>query len=84
MTNGFMKQQVPSRELAEVIGALPRPRTQVMKDIWAYIREHQLQAERDKRIIVADVKLHAVFGKAEVTMFEMSKILSGHLTPAPE
>lgn len=54
----------------------------MVKHLWQYIREHQLQDEADKRMINADDLLRAVFGKEQVNMFEMSKILSRHLTPA--
>lgn len=81
-TRGFMRPVRPSQSLAFVIGPDPRPRTEVMKDIWKYIREKELQEPSDRRLINADDPLRAVFGKDQVTMFEMAKILSRHLTPA--
>jgi upstream activation factor subunit UAF30 len=76
----FMKPLNPSKELAEIVGGSPLPRTEVMKKVWAYIKKHNLQDEKNKRAINADDKLKAVFGgKKQVTMFEMTKIVSGHL-----
>ena len=70
-----------SAELAAVIGAGPYPRGQVMKKVWEYIKKHNLQDEKNKRMINADEKLLAVFGgKKNVDMFEMTKLLSKHLT----
>mgnify|MGYP001564589578 CR=1 FL=1 len=68
-----------SPELEAVIGAGPLPRSEVTKKIWEYIKKHDLQNPANKRNILADDKLKAVFGKDEVTMFEMTKIVSGHL-----
>ncbi len=79
----FMKELRPSEELAQVIGEEPRPRTQVTKKIWEYIKEHKLQDEKQRRMINADEKLQLVFGeKNQISMFELPKILAGHLTPA--
>ena len=76
----FMKPLNPSKELAEVVGALPIPRTEVMKKVWAYIKKHDLQDAKNRRAINADDKLKAVFGgKKQVTMFEMTKLVSNHL-----
>lgn len=69
-----------SPELEEVIGKGPMPRSEVVKQIWVYIKKHDLQNPKNKRNILADDKLKAVFGgKAEVTMFEMTKLVSAHL-----
>ena len=76
---GFMKELTPSSELAAVIGAKPLPRTEVTKKIWDYIKMNNLQDAANKRMINADAKLKAVFGKDQVSMFEMTKILSHHL-----
>ncbi len=70
----------PSAELAAIVGAEPLPRTEVVSKVWDHIREHNLQDPADKRTIVADDKLQAVFGKDRCTMFEMQKLLSPHLT----
>lgn len=76
----FMKPVTPSEVLAAVIGASPAPRTEVTKKVWEYIKKHNLQNPENKRMIDADDKLKAVFGgKAQVSMFEMTKLISGHL-----
>ena len=76
----FMKPLNPSSALAEVIGASPIPRTEVMKKIWAYIKKNNLQDAKNRRAINADDKLKVVFGgKKQVTMFEMTKLVSNHL-----
>lgn len=69
-----------SPELEAVIGNGPMPRTEVVKQMWVYIKKHDLQNPENKRNILADDKLKAIFGKDEVTMFEMTKLVSGHLT----
>ena len=76
----FMKPLTPSAALAEVVGAAPLPRTQVVKKLWAYIKKHDLQDAKNRRNINADTKLKAVFGKNTVSMFEMTKLVSKHLT----
>ena len=68
-----------SPELEAVIGAGPMPRTEVVKKLWEYIKKHDLQNPQNKRNILADEKLEAIFGKKEVTMFEMTKLVSAHL-----
>ncbi len=76
----FMKPMTPSAELAAVIGANPMPRTDVTKKVWDYIKKNKLQDAVNKRNINADDKLKAVFGgKKTVSMFEMTKLISGHL-----
>lgn len=75
----FMKPLTPSATLAAVIGAQPMPRTEVTKKIWEYIKKHNLQDPQNKRNINADDKLKPLFGKAQVSMFELTKIVSGHL-----
>jgi len=76
-----MKPLNLSPELQAVIGAGPESRGQVMKKVWAYIKENNLQNPANKRNIFADEKLLPLFGgKKEVTMFEMTKLLSAHLT----
>jgi chromatin remodeling complex protein RSC6 len=76
---GFNKALTPSNELAAVIGAEAVPRTEVTKKVWDYIKKNNLQDSANKRNINADDKLRAVFGKEQVTMFEMTKLLSTHL-----
>jgi len=76
----FMKPLNPSKELAEIVGANAIPRTEVMKKVWAYIKKNNLQDAKNRRAINADDKLKAVFGgKKQVTMFEMTKLVSNHL-----
>ena len=76
----FMKPLTPSDTLAAVVGAAPLPRTEVTKKVWDYIKKNKLQDEANKRNINADDKLKAVFGgKKQVSMFEMTKLISGHL-----
>ena len=76
----FMKPMTPSAVLAAVVGANPLPRTDVTKKVWDYIKKHKLQDAVNRRNITADDKLKAVFGgKKTVSMFEMTKLISGHL-----
>ncbi len=75
-----MKEMTPSGELAAVVGNKPLPRTEVTKKVWDYIKAQNLQDESNRRMINADDKLKAVFGgKAQVSMFEMTKLISDHL-----
>ena len=74
----FMKEMTPSKDLAEVIGNKPVPRTEVVKKLWAYIRKNNLQDAKERRMIN---KLRVVFGgKKQVSMFEMTKLVSKHLS----
>lgn len=76
----FMAALTPSNVLADVIGAQPRPRTEMIKSIWAYIRKNNLQDQQNKRMINADDKLRALFGgKNQVSMFDLAKIISQHV-----
>jgi chromatin remodeling complex protein RSC6 len=75
----FMKPVTPSAELAEVIGSTPVPRTEVTKKLWDYIKKNKLQDPANKRNINADAKLKPIFGKDQVTMFEMTKLVGKHL-----
>lgn len=69
-----------SPELEEVVGKGPMPRTEVVKKLWEYIKKNDLQNPKNKRNILADDKLKKIFGgKGEVTMFEMTKLASGHM-----
>ena len=77
----FMKPMTPSAALAAVIGSKPVPRTEVIKQLWIYIKKNGLQDKKDKRTINADAALKAVFGgKASVSMFEMTKLVGKHLS----
>lgn len=79
--SAFNKAMNVSPELAAVIGAGARPRTEVTSAIWAYIKKHDLQDPKNKRNILADDNLKAVFGgKKSVTMFEMTALVSKHLS----
>ena len=69
-----------SSELEAVVGHGPLPRSQVVKKIWEYIKKHNLQNPANKRNIFADDLLMPLFGKKEVTMFEMTKLVSSHIT----
>lgn len=75
----FMKALTPSAELAAVVGADPLPRTEVVKQLWVYIKKHKLQDDVNKRLINADAKLKEVFGKVQVSMFEMAGLIGKHL-----
>jgi len=77
----FMKPMKISEELAKVVGSKPLPRTEVTKKLWEYIKKNKLQDKVNKRDIVADANLKAVFGgKQKVSMFEMTKLVSKHLS----
>ena len=75
----LLKPLQPSKELAAVVGSDPLPRPEVVSKVWDYIKTHKLQDPQNKREIMADEKLQAVFGKNRVTMFEMNKHLAQHL-----
>ena len=76
-----MKPLTPSKELAEVVGSKPLPRTEVVKKLWEYIKKNNLQDAKNRRNINADAKLKPVFGgKKTVSMFEMTKLVSKHLS----
>lgn len=78
--SAFMKPMQPDDALAAIVGSEPIPRTEVTKRIWDYIRQNNLQDPNDKRTIVADDKMRRVFdGKDRVSMFEMTKLVNGHL-----
>lgn len=77
----FMKPLKVSAALAEVVGSGPMPRSEVVKKLWAYIKKHDLQDKTNRRNINADENLKAVFGgKKTVNMFEMTKLVSKHLS----
>jgi chromatin remodeling complex protein RSC6 len=75
----FMKPMTPSPALAAIIGDKALPRTEVTKKVWEYIKKHKLQDAVNKRNINADAKLKDIFKKAQVSMFEMTKLISNHL-----
>lgn len=75
----LLKPMNLSSELEAVVGKGPMSRGEVVKKIWDYIKKHNLQNPANKRNIMADDKLRPIFGKDEVTMFEMTKLVSQHL-----
>ena len=75
----FMKPMTPSDALAAIIGKGPYPRTEVTKKIWEYIKKNKLQDAVNRRMINADAKLREIFKKAQASMFEMTKMINGHL-----
>ena len=76
----FMKPVQPDDKLSAVVGAKPLPRTELTKKLWAYIRKHELQDKKKRTLINADDALKAVFnGKKQVSMFEMTKLVSKHV-----
>jgi len=80
MNHGLQKAVQPSVELAAIVGDTPLPRTEITKRLWAYIKEHDLQDAKDKRLIHADAKLRPVVGGQEqVSMFDLSKLVSRHV-----
>jgi len=76
----FMKPVTPDDKLAAVVGSKPLPRTELTKKLWVYIKKHNLQDKKVRTQINADDALKAVFdGKKSVSMFEMTKLVSGHV-----
>jgi upstream activation factor subunit UAF30 len=76
----FMKAMTPSPQLATVVGATAMPRTEVTKKLWQYIKKNNLQDAKNRRMINADDKLKPIFGgKAQVSMFDMTKLVNKHL-----
>ena len=76
----FMKPVQPDDKLAAIVGSKPLPRSELTKKLWDYIKKHKLQDEKKKTLINADDALKAVFnGKKQVSMFEMTKLVSGHI-----
>jgi chromatin remodeling complex protein RSC6 len=75
----FMKAMTPSPQLAAIIGDTPVPRTEVTKKVWDYIKANKLQDPAKKTMINADPKLKEIFKKPQVSMFEMTKLINGHL-----
>lgn len=76
----FMKPLQPSESLAKVVGSKALPRTQVVKKLWEYIKKHDLQDSKNRRNVNADANLKPIFGKSQVSMFEMTKLISKHLS----
>ena len=78
--SAFMKPLTVSADLAAVVGKGPMPRSEVVKKLWEYIKKNKLQDSANKRNINADAKLKPIFGKGVVNMFEMTKLVSKHLS----
>ena len=74
-----MKPLTPSPELAAVVGSTPLPRTAIVSKLWDYIKKNNLQDKNNKRMINADAKLKAIFGKAQVSMFELASLIGKHV-----
>jgi chromatin remodeling complex protein RSC6 len=77
--SGLQRPVTPSKDLAEITGADPLPRSQMVKKVWDHIKANNLQNPENKREILADDKLKKIFGKDKVSMFEMNKHLSAHV-----
>jgi chromatin remodeling complex protein RSC6 len=79
--SAFMKPMELTEDLEAVVGKGPMPRSEVVKRLWKYIKKHELQDEDNRRQINADAKLKKVFdGKSKVDMFQMTKLVSEHLS----
>ena len=76
----FMKALKPSAELSAVVGADPLARTEVIKKLWEYIKAHDLQDPKNKRMINADARLRPVFGTDQVSMFDLAGLVGKHLS----
>ena len=75
----FMAPLTPSSTLGEVVGSKPLPRTEVVRKIWDYIKKNNLQDKKNRRMINADAKLRPIFGKEQISMFELAKVTNKHL-----
>lgn len=75
----FMKALTPSPALAAIVGTAPLPRTEIISKLWVYIKAHNLQDAANKRNINADANLKEVFGKPQVTMFELAGVIGKHV-----
>jgi chromatin remodeling complex protein RSC6 len=78
--DGLQRPVKPSEELAAITGNDPLPRSQIVSKMWEYIKKNDLQNPENKREILADDKLEKIFGKKKVTMFEMNKHISRHVS----
>ncbi len=75
----FMKALTPNAALGAVVGHTPLPRTEIVSKLWAYIKKNDLQDKLNKRMINADAKLKEIFGKAQVSMFELAALIGKHV-----
>jgi chromatin remodeling complex protein RSC6 len=78
--SGLQRPVTPSPDLAAITGKDPLPRSQMVKKVWDHIKANNLQNPQNKREILADDKLRKIFGKDKVSMFEMNKHLSNHVS----
>ncbi len=75
----FMAPLELSPALAEVVGNKPLPRTEIIKKIWDYIKKNNMQDKKNRRMINADTKLRPLFGKEQISMFELAKVVNKHV-----
>lgn len=76
----FMKPVKPDATLAKVVGSAPLPRTELTKKLWAYIKKNKLQDAKKRQYINADANLKPIFNKTQVSMFEMTRLVSKHVS----
>ena len=77
--SGFMKPMRPSAQLAKIVGEEPLPRSEVTKKVWEHIKKNNLQDKTNKRMINADEKTRPLFGKDQISMFDLAKIVNNHI-----
>ena len=82
--NAAAKLWTPSFELGAIVGRSPLPYSEIIRRLWAYIKNNQLQVAEDRRHVRADHRLARVFGGPTFTMFDINKCLSGHLQEVRE
>ena len=75
----FMAPVTPDGALSQVVGSKPLPRTELTKKLWAYIKKNGLQDQKNRRMIKSDENLRPIFGKPQVNMFEMTKLVNKHV-----
>jgi len=75
----FMAPLTPNNTLAEVVGNKPLPRTEIVKKVWDYIKKNGLQDKTNKRMINSDAKTKPLFGKAQISMFDLAKIVNNNI-----
>ena len=75
----FMAPVTPDNALSQVVGSKPLPRTELTKKLWAYIKKNNLQDAKNRRMIKSDDNLRPIFGKPQVNMFEMTKLVNKHV-----
>ena len=75
----FMAPLTPDATLSEVVGSKPIPRTEIVKKVWEHIKKNGLQDKNNKRMINADAKLKPLFGKDQISMFELAKVVNKHV-----